>query len=806
MQAKLGKTLLSLALAFALLPTCAWAGEGDANGTAATDDAATVQETSCIEVADDASYVEGELIVVYDDAGADDAADEGEMATLAAEQDDVAEELAGEGIEVADVLADATDDAGTAVLATIEGDESVEQAIAAAESVEGVAYAQPNYVYSLLEDGDADVDEDALSTQATFDDPFACESDVSVQQNQYYLYGDLSESTGSIGANVVDAWDYATCDNDVTIAVLDTGVRLNHVDLADNILTDYCYDFYNDEALVATSSFSGDYYGHGTHVAGIAAGVANNGTGIAGASYNANIIAYKITDDSTSDPLSSTSTLIAALETLVELVESEPELNICVANISMGAYADGPDSSDEAMHTAIQDVTDAGVLVVCAGGNGSGNTPYTQNVYPADYDECISVTALDTDGTNAVWSDFNEEKDISAPGISIVSTYNGSTASYASMTGTSMASPLVAGIAALLFAVNPNATADDVIEAIEATADDVDDSRDMYKRNSRGYRGVVSGSAGAINAAAAAAYIAEPYIDVPDDFDELYCTQSVQLTAVMPGLDDEELEWTWSVECDTGSATIDESGLLTGTAVGTVTVTASAYSESAGSLSAEREFTVYDLALSYTDVVEGTWYYEAISYVVNNGLMTGYTGTTLFGVGKTMNRAQLATVMWRIACSEEAAAYAASDYSTYVSTTDESTCSGIEDGQYWTAAADWCVANSVIEGYEASDGSRYFNASGVVSFEQLCQVLANYIDYDGRSALSGETVEAALAGFTDGDAVSTWARASMAWCVQGGIVSGYENANDTYTIKPAESVKRERAAVVFMRVAQAGLL
>ena len=533
--ARVGRTLLSAALVALLLPAAALAqtdAAAAAGGTLSVASAtaaagaagATVAATAADEgTADEgAAYEADSIIVGYDDADA--------SASEAAECADAVEEgLAEAGLAVDEELAVANDDTGTIALVSVPENVSVEEAIEEAADAPGVAYAQPNYMYKLLEDGDADAANDdaddsgdAAATSVLPDDPAAQTSDTSVAANQYYLYGDNSTTTGTKGANLTEAWSYATTAGDVTVVVMDTGVNLTHEDLAANVLTSYCYDIYNSTQLTATSSFNGDYYGHGTHVAGIIAGEADNGTGIAGTSYNANIIAYKIFDDDTMDPSADTASLVSAYSRMLEVAEEHPELNIRVVNLSLGMYEEeetgpggfsGPgqsqsDDEDEAMLSVIEQAREEGILTVCAGGNGDDrNNPYTTSMYPADWDACLAVTALEADGTNATWSDFNEDKDISAPGVGIYSTYNEGTSSYETMDGTSMASPVVAGSAALLWAAVPDASVDEVVEAITATADEVDDSNDRYRRNSTGYRGTVSGSAGAINAGSAVQYL-----------------------------------------------------------------------------------------------------------------------------------------------------------------------------------------------------------------------------------------------------------------------------------------------------------
>ena len=532
--ARVGRVLLSVALVTLLLPaaalaqTDAAAAAGGAQVVTSATATGAAGVTAAATADEGAAYDSGSIIVVYDDAAA--------SASAAAECADAVEEgLAEAELAVDEELAAANDDTGTIALVSVPESVDVEDAIEEAEDAPGVAYAQPNYVYKLLEDSDADADDaddvddadgsdsdDAAAVSVLPDDPAAQTSDTSVTANQYYLYGDNSTTTGTKGANLTEAWSYATTAGDVTVVVMDTGVNLTHEDLAANVLTSYCYDIYNSTQLTATSSFNGDYYGHGTHVAGIIAGEADNGTGIAGTSYNANIIAYKIFDDDAMDPSADTASLVSAYNRMLEVAEEHPELNIRVVNLSLGMYEEeetgpgggaGPgqnqsDDEDEAMLSVIEQAREEGILTVCAGGNGDDrNNPYTENMYPADWDACLAVTALEADGTNATWSDFNEDKDISAPGVGIYSTYNEGTSSYETLDGTSMASPVVAGTVALLWAAVPDASVDEVVEAITATADEVDDSNDRYKRNSTGYRGTVSGSAGALNAGSAVQYL-----------------------------------------------------------------------------------------------------------------------------------------------------------------------------------------------------------------------------------------------------------------------------------------------------------
>lgn len=112
------------------------------------------------------------------------------------------------------------------------------------------------------------------------------------------------------------------------------------------------------------------------------------------------------------------------------------------------------------------------ILPVCAGGNGDdrGN-PFTAKSYPSDYDECMAVTSLTTDGRDSMWSDYNERKDISAPGEAILTTSAGGGVEYTN--GTSIASPTVASAAALLWSYKPSLSANDVVSLLTSTASKV---------------------------------------------------------------------------------------------------------------------------------------------------------------------------------------------------------------------------------------------------------------------------------------------------------------------------------------------
>ena len=199
------------------------------------------------------------------------------------------------------------------------------------------------------------------------------------------------------------------------------------------------------------------------------------------------------------------------------------------------------------------------------------------------------------------------------------------------------------------------------------------------------------------------------------------------------------------------------------------------------------------------DYSEGSWYADSVGWCAAHGLLEGYPDGR-FGVGDGMQRAMLATVLWRHFEPDAAAAYTAE---VQAGTKGTSAADGVEDAQYYTAAANWAVSAGVVQGFEVEGQDRRdFTPYGELSFEQLVSVLAKASGADYESSdLS------ALDKFADKDSVSDWAAHAMAWAVEEGLVSGWDNGADNMReLKPAETVARERVAVVLANAFAAGVL
>ena len=207
--------------------------------------------------------------------------------------------------------------------------------------------------------------------------------------------------------------------------------------------------------------------------------------------------------------------------------------------------------------------------------------------------------------------------------------------------------------------------------------------------------------------------------------------------------------------------------------------------------------TIENPAPEFPDVNYADWYGDAVTFVASKGLITGYTDgpkTGLFGVGDTLTRAQLATILWRNACPDEYAAY---DATTAVDTTG---ISGSADGMYYTAAANWAVREGIITGFAQPDGTFDFAADKPVSFEQMMTIIARTY-----ASINDPAAEGDLSAFIDGADASEWSYRALAWAHGRGLVTGYDEPDGKY-LRPSEDVKRERAAMVLMRAFQLGIM
>ncbi len=320
---------------------------------------------------------------------------------------------------------------------------TVAQGVSHLEAQIGVDFAQPDYVVGVNRTSN----DPSLSTQ--------------------WALNNTGQSGGTADADIdaTEAWDISTGTRRTIVAVIDTGVDYTHPDLASNMWRNtrevagngidddgngfaddvYGYNFVGNNGNVM------DDNGHGTHVAGTIGAVGNNGIGVAGVNWNTQIMALKFLDANGSGYLSN----------------AVRALNYAVANgaqVSNNSYGGG--GYDQFMAAAISNARTAGHIFVAAAGNDARNTDVTPS-YPAGYnsDNVISVASTDRFDRLSTFSNYGATSvDIAAPGSSILSTLPGNR--YGTYSGTSMATPHVAGAIALIWDKNPTWTYRQVMDAV----------------------------------------------------------------------------------------------------------------------------------------------------------------------------------------------------------------------------------------------------------------------------------------------------------------------------------------------------
>lgn len=359
------------------------------------------------------AYVDNQILVKYKESVNDKSLSETEQ------KEDIEVAITDEVEACDESVVDVTvSPEGEFAAVEIEGGDDVESVIEALESSDLVEYAEPMVEY--------------YATDVAWDDP-------------YYLG---NWQWGYNAVECADLWNDATVQknlSDIVIAVVDGGVDRNHEDLSASVISGY--DF------VKNAEDTGIYgSGHGTHVAGIAAGIGGNGNGIVGVASGASIMPIRVLNDT------GEGTLIDVLNGILYAANHGAD----IINLSLGSEIES-----RAMQEAIDYAIKKGVLVVAASGNDYDKDAVD---YPAACDGVLAVSAVQYDGQEYREVSFaNNDADLSerliyAPGLDIYSTYGGN--SYTFLSGTSMATPFVSGMAALFKAKNPDLDGRDLLTAL----------------------------------------------------------------------------------------------------------------------------------------------------------------------------------------------------------------------------------------------------------------------------------------------------------------------------------------------------
>ncbi len=330
--------------------------------------------------------------------------------------------------------------------------ESTISAVKTLSMNEMVDVAEPNYIYKINK-----TPNDPLLTQ---------------------LWGmknlGQKDSAGQAGVMGVDidaekAWDIETGSAKMLVAIIDTGIDFNHPDLKDNIWTNQAelngkagvdddgngvVDDIHGYNAITNDGNSMDDHGHGSHCAGTIGAKGNDGKGIVGVNWNTRMMAVKFLDANGS----------GNLENAIKAIDYATKMGAKVMSNSWGGGG-----FSQTLMDAIKRSNDAGAIFIAAAGNDSSNNDETPG-YPASYNvaNIISVAAIDNTGTKAGFSNYGRSSvHLGAPGVNIYSSTGGA---YDSWSGTSMATPHVSGVAALVWSHEPQLTAIELKQRLLQTA------------------------------------------------------------------------------------------------------------------------------------------------------------------------------------------------------------------------------------------------------------------------------------------------------------------------------------------------
>ena len=442
-----------------LFPAVDAAGSGSAADNYSTPQASGNVSPAGTQVAytsSGAAYVPGEVIVRYKKPTGGFSAESVMSPGLMAMGAELSDDFSAEGLKNMQMI-------------HVGENVTVQQAVTELHNSSYVEYAEPNYIVSLMpNENSTPPGPEKMSAQSVSGGP----NDPRFNE-QWALYN-TGQDGGTSGAdiNVIPAWAKTTGSDSIVVAVIDTGADYNHPDLAQNIWTNtkeipgngidddgngYVDDVHGWNFATNTNDPMDDN-GHGTHCAGVIGAVGNNGIGISGVNQKVKIMPLKVLGKDGNGDMAS----------ILKAFAYARSMGANVISCSWGGT-----TRSEALGDAIAQTN---LPIICAAGNSGVNTDVIAQ-YPSCFDspQIISVAASDAKDGIPSYSNYGPSSvDVAAPGDWILSTYPTALGyDYIKMKGTSMATPQVSGLAALLLSVNPSLSPDQIKQLIMNNADQV---------------------------------------------------------------------------------------------------------------------------------------------------------------------------------------------------------------------------------------------------------------------------------------------------------------------------------------------
>lgn len=523
------------------------------------------------DLEEDVNYVQDEILVMYSNG-----VDHDQIMELAESKGDYNVEVISETNE------------GVIASISLSEDTSVQEAADEYLADERVIEAVPNYELELFNENAVN---DSYIGQQTYLSQIGC----------------------------FQAWSIinSTVHNQVKVAVLDTGADIRHPDL-EHILNPVESKEVVDESGTLMP-LKGDGYqngiytsggGHGTHVSGIIAAEANNGIGIAGvaSSLDNSVIDLVVVDVFSEEEKTS-------LKYVIKGLEYAKEIGAKVVNLSLGVQKSSI-NNDALLESECNSLAEKGMIIVCAAGNYGANDSGKVDVVPSDYESTISVIGLNGNQKSPV-SCYGSKKDISAPGTDILSTIKNS--KYGTMSGTSMAAPIVTAVVAMMCSIQPDLKVEDVKDILSDSAIDL---------GTPGYD--IFTGAGMVNAGEAlkkvrgisepAEEIELPFVDVHTD-DWFYdAVGSMYKQGIMMGL---------------RPTVFGPSGEVSRAQFATILYR----------MSGEEEIQYSSI---FPDISQGQFYTDAVLWAADKGIVTGYM-SGFFGPSNPITREEMSVMLYRYA-------------------------------------------------------------------------------------------------------------------------------------------------------------